>query len=174
MDLEQKIRGSRKPSNIVIGVLLLLGGTGFVLASTSSYLGRDLLPLSHPSTLLFIPQGLIMGLYGAAALLLGIYLWALISIDFGSGLNKFDKNTGLITITRRGIFRNISIDIPIKDVTAVKLEVKEGLNPRRKISLRIKGRKDLPISRAGSPQPLIELEKEGAELAKFLEVNLEG
>jgi len=40
--------------------------------------------------------------------------------------------------------------------------------------LRIKGRKDLPISRIGSPKPLLELENEGAEIARFLEVNLEG
>ncbi len=174
MVLEQKILGSRKPSNVVIGVLLVLGGVSFVLASTSSYIGKDLLPLSHPSTLIFIPQGLIMGLYGIAALLLSLYLWTLISIDFGGGSNTFNKTTGQITISRRGIFRTITIEVPIKDVTAVKLEIREGLNPRRSIALRIKGRKDLPISRVGNPQPLIELEKEGVELARFLGVNLEG
>ena len=42
------------------------------------------------------------------------------------------------------------------------------------ISLYGCGRKDLPISRVGSPQPLLELEHEGAEIARFLGVNLEG
>ena len=55
----------------------------------------------------------------------------------------------------------------------MKLEVREGFNPRRRVSLRIKGRKDLPISRVGSPKPLLDLENEGAEIARFLEVNLE-
>ena len=68
----------------------------------------------------------------------------------------------------------IEIEIPIKEIKSVKLEVREGFNPRRRVSLRIKGKKDLPISRVGSPKPLLELENEGAEIARFLEVNLEG
>ncbi len=56
----------------------------------------------------------------------------------------------------------------------MKLDVREGFNPLRRVSLRIKGRKDLPISRVGSPKPLLDLENEGAEIARFLEVNLEG
>ena len=59
--IEQKIGGSRKISNYIIGGMLTIGGIGFLLASISSYTGRDLLPLGNPSTLLFIPQGIIMG-----------------------------------------------------------------------------------------------------------------
>ena len=62
--IEQKIGGSRKISNYIIGGMLTIGGIGFFLASLSSYTGRDLLPLGNPSTLLFIPQGIIMGAYG--------------------------------------------------------------------------------------------------------------
>ena len=62
--IEQKIGGSRKISNYIIGGMLTIGGIGFILASISSYTGRDLLPLGNPSTLLFIPQGIIMGAYG--------------------------------------------------------------------------------------------------------------
>jgi hypothetical protein len=54
--IEQKIGGSRKISNYIIGGMLTIGGIGFLLASISSYTGRDLLPLGNPSTLLFIPQ----------------------------------------------------------------------------------------------------------------------
>ena len=56
----------------------------------------------------------------------------------------------------------------------MKLEIREGFNPRRRICLRLQGRKDLPISEVGGPQPLLVLEKQGAELARFLGVNLEG
>ena len=66
------------------------------------------------------------------------------------------------------------IDIPIKDIKAVKLEVREGLNARRRIALRLKSGKNFPISEIGGPQPLLLLEQEGAELARFLSVNLEG
>ena len=172
--LEQKIKGSRKISNYLVASMLSIGGIGFLLASFSSYFGRDFLPLGNPSTLIFVPQGLVMGLYGVAAFLLAIYFWRLINIDYGSGVNRFDKNKGVLSLSRRGLFKNIEIEIPIDEIKAVKLEVREGFNPLRRVSLRIKGRKDLPISRVGSPQPLLDLENEGAEIARFLEVNLEG
>ena len=172
--LDQRIKGSRKISNYLVASMLSIGGFGFLLASLSSYFGKDFLPLGKPSTLIFIPQGLVMGLYGITAFLLAIYFWRLISIDYGSGINRFDKNKGLLFLTRKGFFKDIEIEIPIDQIKAVKLEVREGFNPRRRVSLRIKGRKDLPISRVGSPQPLLELENEGAEIARFLEVKLEG
>ena len=172
--LEQKIKGSRKVSNYLVASMLSIGGVGFLLASFSSYFGIDFLPLGNPSTLIFVPQGLVMGLYGVAAFFLALYFWRLISIDYGSGMNRFDKNKGILSLSRRGFLKNIEIEIPIDEIKAVKLEVREGFNPRRRVSLRIKGRKDLPISRVGSPKPLLELENEGAEVARFLEVNLEG
>ncbi len=172
--LDQRIKGSRKISNYLVASMLSIGGVGFLLASFSSYFGKDFLPLGNPSTLIFIPQGLIMGLYGIAAFFLALYFWRLISIDYGSGINRFDKNKGFLFLTRKGLLKDIEIEIPIDEIKAVKLDVREGFNPRRRISLRIKGRKDLPISRVGSPQPLLELENEGAEIARFLAVNLEG
>ena len=42
------------------------------------------------------------------------------------------------------------------------------------MSLRLQGRRDLPLTRVGEPLPLAQLEQEGAELARFLGVNLEG
>jgi len=172
--LEQKIKGSRKVSNYLVASMLSIGGVGFLLASFSSYFGRDFLPLGNPSTLIFVPQGLVMGLYGVAAFFLALYFWRLISIDYGSGVNRFDKNKGVLSLSRRGLLKNIEIEIPIDEIKAVKLDVREGFNPRRRVSLRIKGRKDLPISKVGAPKPLLDLENEGAEIARFLEVNLEG
>lgn len=171
---EQKIKGSRKPTNYLVGSMVSIGGVGFLLASSSSYLGVDLLPLGNPSTLIFVPQGLVMGLYGIAASFLALYLWRLISIDFGSGSNSFDKDLGMLCVSRQGLFKEIKIEIPLEEIKAVKLDAREGFNSRRRICLRIQGRKDLPISQVGSPPPLLELEEEGAELAKFLGVNLEG
>tara|TARA_Y100001968_G_scaffold323131_1_gene360309 strand:- start:672 stop:1247 length:576 start_codon:yes stop_codon:yes gene_type:complete len=171
---EQNVKGARKVSNYLIGLMLAIGGVGFLLASVSSFLGKDLLPLGHPSTLIFVPQGLVMGLYGIAAALLAIYLWRLISVNFGSGFNRFNKNSGLLVITRQGFFKEITVEVPLKDINAVKLDVREGFNSKRRITLRIKGTKDLPISQVGAPKPLIELEKEAAQLSRFLGVGLEG
>ena len=68
--LEQPVLGSRRLSNFLVASAVTIGGVGFLLASLSSYLGRDLLPLGHPAALVFVPQGLVMGLYSLAAALL--------------------------------------------------------------------------------------------------------
>ena len=172
--LEQPVLGSRRLSNYLVASAVSIGGLGFLLASLSSFLGTDLLPLGHPAALIFVPQGLIMGLYSIAAALLATYLWYVIGVTVGSGLNRFDKQAGLVTITRRGFRRPISVEIALKDVKAVKVEVRDGFNARRRVSLRVQGRRDLPLTRVGEPLPLAQLEQDGAELARFLGVNLEG
>ena len=172
--LEQPVVGSRRLSNVLVALMVSIGGIGFLFASLSSYLGRDLLPLGHPAGLMFVPQGLVMGLYSIAAALLATYLWAVIAIDVGAGSNRFDKAAGVVTISRRGFRRPISVEIPLKDVKAVKVEVRDGFNTRRRVSLRVQGRRDMPLTRVGEPLPLAQLEQDGAELARFLGVNLEG
>lgn len=172
--LEQPVLGSRRLSNVLVAVVVTIGGLGFLFTSLSSRLGRDLLPIGHPSQLAWVPQGLVMGLYGVAALLLATYLWAVIGIDVGSGANRFDRSSGQAVISRRGFRQAIAVEIPLRDIQAVKVEVRDGLNPRRRLALRVQGRRDLPLTRVGEPMPLAELELAGAQLARFLEVPLEG
>ena len=45
--LEQPVLGSRRLSNYLVAAAVSIGGLGFLLASLSSYLGRDLLPVSY-------------------------------------------------------------------------------------------------------------------------------
>ena len=172
--LEQPVLGSRRLSNYLVAAAVSIGGLGFLLASLSSYLGRDLLPIGHPAALIFVPQGLVMGLYSIAAGLLSTYLWYVIAVDVGGGSNRFDKAAGLVTVSRRGFRKPVLVEIPLKDVKAVKVEVRDGFNARRRVALRIQGRRDLPLTRVGEPLPLSQLEQDGAELARFLGVNLEG
>ncbi|MCP9791103.1 photosystem I assembly protein Ycf4 [Vulcanococcus limneticus Candia 3F8] len=172
--LEQEVLGSRRLSNVLVAAVVSAGGAGFLLTSLSSYLGRDLLPIGHPAALVWVPQGLVMGLYGLAAALLATYLWAVIGIDVGAGSNRFDKAAGRLLVTRRGFRQLIQVETPLKDIQAVKVEVRDGLNPRRRLALRVQGRRDLPLTRVGEPIPLVDLEREGAELARFLGVPLEG
>tara|TARA_B100000212_G_scaffold268857_1_gene208241 strand:- start:713 stop:1270 length:558 start_codon:yes stop_codon:yes gene_type:complete len=173
--IEQKINGSRKLSNYLIGGMLTIGGVGFILASLSSYTGKDFLPLGNPSTLLFVPQGLIMGAYGVIASLLNLYLWYIVYINFGSGFNSFDKSSRVVVIKRKALFKEIDVKVGFDEIKSVKLDISEGFNPRRRIGLVLKGRKKiLPLSSSGDLKPLLEVEEEGARLAKFLSVNLEG
>lgn len=175
--LRKDILGSRRGSNYLLAVVVTLGGTGFLLASLSSYLKVNLLPFADPTGLIFVPQGLVMGFYGVAALLLSLYLWLTILWNVGGGYNEFNKETGEVNIFRSGFpgkNRKIEICYPIEDVQSIRVDLKEGLNPKRALYLRVKGRNPIPLSRVGQPVPLSELENEGAELARFLGVPLEG
>lgn len=172
--LEQSVLGSRRLSNLLVAAAVSIGGIGFLLASASSRLGRDLLPVGHAADLIWVPQGLVMGLYGIAAVLLATYLWLVIVLDVGSGINRFDRTSGEALIRRRGFRQTIEVVIPLRDIQAVKVEVRDGLSPRRRLSLRVQGRRDLPLTRVGEPMPLAEVELAGANLARFLGVPLEG
>ncbi len=175
--LHQEVLGSRRFSNYWWATIVSMGATGFLLAGISSYLKINLLLVSNPTQLVFVPQGLVMGLYGIAGLLLALYLWLIILWDVGGGYNEFNQETGTVKIFRWGFpgkNRQIQIDCSTQDVQSVRVDMKEGLNPRRALYLRVKGRRNIPLTRIGQPLSLKELEIQGAELARFLGVTLEG
>ena len=175
--LEQKILGARRLSNYWWASVILIGGIGFFLASLSSYFHVNLLPFSSPTELIFIPQGLAMGFYGTMALLLSSYLWLLIILDVGGGYNKFDKPGETVQIFRWGFLgknRVVDVTYPLSDIQSIRADIKEGLNPRRALYLQLKGGINIPLTRVGRPIALSDLENQGAELARFLGVPLEG
>ncbi len=175
--LSQKVLGSRRFSNYWWASIVTMGASGFFLASISSYLKVNLLIVTDATQLIFVPQGLVMGLYGSAGLLLAIYLWLVVLWDLGGGYNEFNRETGTLKIFRWGFpgkNRQIQIDGRISDVQSVKIVIKEGLNPQRALYLRVKGRREIPLTRVGQPLSLADLETQGAELARFLGVSLEG
>lgn len=175
--LKLTVLGSRRFSNYFWATVVTVGATGFLLAGISSYLQVNLLVISDPTELIFVPQGLVMGIYGTAGLLLSLYLWLAILWNLGGGYNEFDKSKNKIKIFRWGFpgkNRRIEIESPMQDVQSVVVDIKEGLNPRRALYLRVKGRRDIPLTRVGQPLSLKELEIQGAELARFLGVPLEG
>ena len=110
--LEQPVLGSRRLSNYLVAMAVSIGGLGFLLASLSSYIGRDLLPIGHPAALIFVPQGLVMGLYSVAAALLATYLWYVIAVDVGGGqLFRQDCRCGHCQPSRVG--KAILVEIPL-------------------------------------------------------------
>ncbi len=175
--LRQDILGSRRLSNYFWAVIVTMGGVGFLLSGLSSYLKVNLLIVSDTSNIQFVPQGVALTFYGVAGCLLAIYLWLVIFWDAGGGYNEFDKNTGKATISRSGFpgkNRLVEVNIPLEDIQSVRAEIREGLNPKRVLYLRAKKRRDIPLTRVGEPIALSTLENQGAELAKFLQVPLEG
>jgi hypothetical protein len=175
--LRQEVVGSRRLSNYFWATVVSIGGIGFLLGGLSSYLKVNLLLVSDTTGLQFIPQGVALLFYGTAGTLLATYLWLSILLNIGGGYNEFNKETGVIKIFRWGYpgkNRRIDLDWNIEDVQSVRAEVREGINPKRELFLRVKQRRDIPLTRVGEPLSLSELENQGAELARFLEVPLEG
>ncbi|HEY9605850.1 MAG TPA: photosystem I assembly protein Ycf4 [Allocoleopsis sp.] len=175
--IRQSVLGSRRFSNFWWAAVVSVGGTGFLLAAISSYTKVNLLPVGDTTELVFIPQGVAMGFYGVAAVAMALYLWLVILLDVGGGYNEFNKETGRVQIFRWGFpgkNRKIEFGCRTQDVQSIRVEIKEGLNPRRALYLRVKDRQDVPLTRVGQPLSLTELENQGAELARFLGVPLEG
>jgi hypothetical protein len=175
--ISQPILGSRRFSNYWWAIIVSVGATGFFLAALSSYTKVNLLPVGDATQLIFIPQGVAMGFYGLAGLLLALYLWLVILLDVGGGYNEFSKETGMVKIFRWGFpgkNRRIEFSCRLQDVQSIRVELKEGLNPKRALYLRAKDRREIPLTRVGQPLSLSELENQGAEIARFLAVPLEG
>jgi hypothetical protein len=175
--LRQTVVGSRRASNYLSAVVVTIGGAGFLLAGISSYLKVNLLPFSDPTRLVFIPQGIAMGFYGTIGTLLAIYLWLTILWDVGGGYNEFDRAIGQVKIFRWGFpgkNRQIEVTCKTEDVQAIRVDLREGINPKRSLYLRVKGLRDVPLTRVGQPLALSALENQGADLARFLGVPLEG
>jgi len=171
------VPGARRLSNYIWGVVLSSGGVGFLLTGLSCYFNIQILPFVNNSSIQFFPQGLVMCFYGVLGIFLGLYIWLIILWDLGEGFNEFNFQTGQIKIFRWGFpgkNRRIDIEYPIQDVQSIRVEIQEGLNPKRIIYLRLRGNREIPLTRAGQPISIQELENQAAELAKLLQVSLEG
>ena len=175
--LRQEIIGSRRLSNLFWSIIVSIGGLGFLLAGLSSYFHTNLLLVSDTSQIQFFPQGIALTFYGVVGTLLALYLWLMVYLNVGSGYNKFDKQEGKATIFRLGFLgknRRIELVYDLDDIQAVRAEIKEGLNPKRTLYLRVKPKRDIPLTPVGEPISLSQLENQGAELARFLTIPLEG
>ena len=169
----ENIIGSRRVENYVWIILLVIGGVGFLLASGSSYFKINLLPFAYSIELNFIPQGILMLIYGLGALLVSIYLILIIIWDVGSGYNEFDLSSSTIRLVRRGFpgeNRNILLSYPINEIKSIEVEIKEGINPRRAIYLVTIDKRRIPLTGVGEPMPLFTLEEKATTLAKFLNI----
>jgi len=164
-------------SNYVWGSLMCLGGAGFLLTGISSYFNFKFFPFFTASSIQFFPQGLVMCFYGTLGLLLGLYIWFTIYLNLGQGFNEFNLEKGIVKIFRWGFpgkNRRIDLQYPIQEIQSIRLDIQEGLNPKRVIYLRLIGNREIPLTRAGQPVSIQEIEKQAVELAKLLQVSLEG
>jgi len=171
------IIGERRLSNYWWATVISIGAIGFLLTGISSYLGGSIgfFPLIDAKQISFFPQGLLMSFYGSLGLLLSIYWWLLIFWNVGGGFNEFNKKDGFLRIFRWGYpgkNRRIDLYYTLKDVEAIRVEFKQGLDSQRTIYIRLKGKREIPITGIGQPLTLKEIEKQASELANFLQVSL--
>nr|YP_009392245.1 photosystem I assembly protein [Osmundaria fimbriata]ARW60807.1 photosystem I assembly protein [Osmundaria fimbriata] len=174
-----KILGSRRFSNYCWATLILCGGTGFFSVGISSYFNSSLYPQSelNNNNLIFLPQGAIMTFYGMTGILISLFLWYTIIFDVGSGYNEFNNETGIITIFRLGFpgkNRFLKLKYYTKEVYSIKIYIQEGLSPKREIYLKTKDYREIPLTKVGEPISLSDIEQQAKEIAKFLNVSIEG
>nr|QHB78459.1 photosystem I assembly protein Ycf4 [Diplazium giganteum] len=171
------IKGSRTFANSCWACILVCGATGFPPVGFSSCVGEDLIPGLSSEHIVFIPQGVVMCFYGIAGLFLGLYLWCTAFRNVGGGYNLFDKREGFSSIFRWGFpgkNRRIHIRLVLKDVEAVGLESRGGFYPRRILYLKVRGRRNIPLTRIGEDLTLGDMEEKAAEPARFPRVSIEG
>jgi hypothetical protein len=173
------ITGERRISNYWWAFIISLGSAGFLITGILSYLSsnQDDPTSGLTQSIPFFPQGLLMSFYGSLGILLSLYWWFLIFWNVGSGFNEFNKKEGLVRIFRWGYpgrNRKIDLSYSLTDVEAIKVELKQGLDPQRTIYLKLKGNREIPLTGIGQPLVLKDIEKQASELANFLQVSLEG
>nr|YP_010618675.1 photosystem I assembly protein Ycf4 [Rhodomelopsis africana]WAX02688.1 photosystem I assembly protein Ycf4 [Rhodomelopsis africana] len=176
---KDKILGSRRFSNYWWATIILLGGFSFLLIGVESYLKLYFHNISsfHHQNILFLPQGAVMTFYGMTGTLTSLFLWYTIIFDVGGGYNEFNHYTGIITIFRFGFpgkNRILKLQYKITEVSSIKINIQEGLSPKREIYLKTKDRKEIPITKVGEPLPIEEIENQAKEIALFLKIKLEG
>lgn len=171
------ILGSKRGTNYFWTFLLFTGGSGFLLAGLSSYFKLNFLPFANPTELVFVPQGIVMTFYGILAISLSLYIALTIFWDVGGGYNEFNKADQLVRIARNGFpgkNRQILLVYSIRNIKSIRLSIQDGINPRRTIYLCTKDQRQIPLTPVEQPRSLADLERQASELAKFLEVRLEG
>lgn len=171
------VSGARRFSNYFWGSLMFIGGIGFLAVGSLSALNiNDQLFIFKAPNIQFIPQGLVMCFYGLIGLLLGIYIWLTIIWNLGHGYNEFNLKTDEVRVFRWGFpgnNRRIDLRYPIKDVQSIRVEIKEGINTKRAIFLKLRGNREIPLIGAGQPMSIQEIETQATDIAKLLKVSLE-
>jgi hypothetical protein len=172
------ILGSKRLSNYIFALVLSGAGLAFFLAGLSSYFKINLIPFSDLTGIFFLPQGITLLFYGTAALWLSLFIWLTIFLDVGSGLNTYDKEKGEVTIFRNGFLgknRTIEFKYSIENIESIRLKSAESFNSVPSIFICMKDKREIPLTNINNNNPTIrEVEERAANLAKFLNVYLEG
>nr|YP_009589782.1 photosystem I assembly protein Ycf4 [Selaginella sanguinolenta]QBL76361.1 photosystem I assembly protein Ycf4 [Selaginella sanguinolenta]QGU93193.1 photosystem I assembly protein Ycf4 [Selaginella rossii] len=173
----EPIEGSRRVGNSFRARVTPPGAPGFFPVGISSYLDRDLTPLLPPQQIPFVPQGIVMSFYGIVGSFSSSHLWRAIPWDVGGGYDRYDKQGGIIPSSRWGFpgeNRRISTRFPVKNIQAIRMEVREGIYPRHAPHMRIEGQQNVPPTRPGEHPTPGDMERKAAEPARPPSASIEG
>ena len=70
--------------------------------------------------------------------------------------------------------REIKITYDFQEIKSIQVEIKESINPKREIFLQTKNQQKIPLVPVGQPLLLSQIEEQAIELAKFLDIPIEG
>jgi hypothetical protein len=169
----EEVIGSRRFSNFFWASTLLMGSLGFFLVGISSL---DVIPFFKTPDIVFFPQGLVMCFYGILGFLISSYLWLVILWDIGNGYNEFNKETGQMKVFRFGFpgkNRRIQVLASLNEIEAIRMDLRDGINPKATVYVKIKGNRDVPLTQIGQPLTFEEIETAASNLAIFLNVPLQ-
>jgi hypothetical protein len=177
--LFEKIEETDKNIKYIINLVMFLGSVGFTVTGISSYLNKDILSFLEIKNIIFFPQGLTMLIYGTLGLIFSINQLRILILEVGEGYNEFNKNTGTMTLFRKGTNNakksDIKIIYPLNDIESIKIEVKSDLfNTKQRIYICNKNNVELPIFQPDRPLKIKELEQKAIKLASFLQVPIKG
>lgn len=170
------ILGSRRLSNYLFVTVVFSGGLAFFLSGLSSYFKVNFIPFSDLTGLFFLPQGITLLFYGTVAIFISIFILITILLDVGSGTNIYDKDASQIVICRKGIGKSKEIKLvyPINSIESIRLRSTESFNAVPSIFLCLKDKREIPLTQLTPNPPIKDIEERAANLAKFLNVYLDG
>lgn len=177
--LFEKIEETDKNIKYLINLVMFLGSVGFTITGISSYLNKDILSFLEIKNIIFFPQGLTMLIYGTLGFIFSINQLKILIQEVGEGYNEFNKETGKMTLFRKGTSNDKKSDIkiiyPLNDIESIKIEVKTDLfNTKQRIYICNKNKIELPIFQPDRPLKIKELEEKGIKIASFLRVPIKG
>ena len=137
-----------------MGYYFTLRWIGFSLQEFQVLLGIQFLPFINILSIQFFPQGLSNVFLRNLGCYLGLYIWIILLWDLGEGFNEFNFETGQFEFSDGDFLEKIDeliYNITIEDIQSIRVEIQEGLNPKRVIYLRLQGNREIPLTRAGQP-----------------------
>ena len=69
--------------------------------------------------------------------------------------------------------RELTFTFAFDEIKAIKLRIKDGINPKRQLLLRLTDGREIPLNGIEEPMALNKIEEEAITLAKYLNVFLE-